>query len=390
MAGASPQHPVCCGALTLYMLVYSLTAPGRPEQWVYVATAVAMAALAAVPAWSRRTREVLVAVCFMAAQLYTARFVGNFTLGPLMMIVLSFYQDWVPIAVGCVEVIAVMVLAWIHPAFFNGSAAFAAESPGAGLTLRTIAILLAAVLSLAIWRAGTQLARDQLTGMLSRLGVERLLDREIERGRRPAVWVCDLDNFGAINRQLGARTGDAVLRQVAKRLRRTAGSLPRGALTARLGGDTFLIADRDAADFDAVEDFANRIETEVGATVSGHAGPAVPVRLSVGAAIASPGETGANLVLAAERNMRAAKGRGTVRVVVDRSNERLVDNNRSLLSSELYGACDRGELELYIQPIVALADGRPWAERRSRAGSIRSAASSSLASSCPRPSWTLR
>jgi diguanylate cyclase len=350
---------LCCGALTLYILVFSLTSPGRPEEWVYVGAAVAMASLATVPAWSRRPREVLVAVCFMAVQLYTARFVGNFTVGPLMMIVLSFYQDWVPIAVGCVETIGVMVLAWVHPAFFTGSAAFAAQSPGAGLTLRTIAILLAAVLSLAIWRAGTQLSRDQLTGMLSRLGVERLLDREIKRGRRPAVWVCDLDNFGAINRQLGARTGDAVLRQVAKRLRRTAGSLPRGALTARLGGDTFLIADRDAADVDAVEDFANRIETEVGATVSGHAGPAVPVRLSVGAAIASPGETSAGLVLAAERNMRAAKGRGTVRVVVDRSNERLVDNNRSLLSSELYGACERGELELYIQPIVALADGRP-------------------------------
>ena len=43
------------------------------------------------------SREVLVAVCFMAAQLYLARFVGNFTLGPLMMIVLSFYQDWVPL-----------------------------------------------------------------------------------------------------------------------------------------------------------------------------------------------------------------------------------------------------------------------------------------------------
>ena len=30
-----------------------------------------------------------------------------------------------------------------------------------------------------------------------------------------------------------------------------------------------------------------------------------------------------------------------------------------MLSSELYGACERGELELYVQPIVALADGTP-------------------------------
>ena len=91
----------------------------------------------------------------------------------------------------------------------------------------------------------------------------------------------------------------------------------------------------------------------------GPAGQTVPVRLSVGAAIAAPGETAANLVRAAERNMRAAKGRGTVRVVVDRSSERIVDDNPSLLSSELYAACERGELELYVQPIVALADGTP-------------------------------
>ncbi len=30
-----------------------------------------------------------------------------------------------------------------------------------------------------------------------------------------------------------------------------------------------------------------------------------------------------------------------------------------MLSSELYAACERGELELYVQPIVALADGTP-------------------------------
>ena len=113
------------------------------------------------------------AVCFIAAQLYLTRFVGNFTLGPLAIIVLTFYQDWVPVAVGCLATIALLIVAWVHPAFFRGSAAFARESPGIGMTLRAAAILLAALLALAIWRSGTQLARDQLTGMLSRLGAER-------------------------------------------------------------------------------------------------------------------------------------------------------------------------------------------------------------------------
>ena len=47
-------------------------------------------------------------------------------------------------------------------------------------------------------------------------------------------------------------------------------------------------------------------------------------------------------------------------MVVDRSSERIiVEDDRSLLSSELYGACERGELVLHLQPIVALADGTP-------------------------------
>ncbi|HEX3615451.1 MAG TPA: bifunctional diguanylate cyclase/phosphodiesterase [Solirubrobacteraceae bacterium] len=344
------------GGLTLFIAVFSLFNPNRPEQWAYVAAALLTLSLAQVRAWSRRLRAVLVAVCFMAAQLYVARFVGNFTLGPLAMIVLTFYQDWVPLAVGCLETLAVIVVAWVDPGFFSHSAAFAREDPLTGMALRGAAILLAAFLSLAIWRSGTQLARDQLTGMLSRLGVERVLDREIARGRRPAVWVCDVDNFAAVNRQLGARTGDAVLRHVASGLRRTAAHLPGGALTARLGGDTFLIAERDGGEIDAVEAFAHRIEIH-GAKLL--AGSEVQVRLSVGAALAAPAEPAAHLIRVAERNMRAAKGRGSVRVVVDRSSDRIVDASSSLLSSELYAACERGELDLHVQPIVALADGTP-------------------------------
>ena len=182
---------LCGGVLTLFILAYSLTDPTRPEEWVYTGAAALALSLSTVQTWSRRVREVLMAVCFMAAQLYVTRFVGNFTLGPLAVIVLSFYQDWVPVVIGCLETIAVAILAWADPALFRGAAALASQSPGPGLTLRALAILLAAALSLAIWRSGTQLARDQLTGMLSRLGC---------RARpRPG------DGKGAQARRLGVR-----------------------------------------------------------------------------------------------------------------------------------------------------------------------------------------
>lgn len=349
---------LCASAFALLDLCFSLADQPRPSEWLYTGAGLIALASAQANGLSRRIREVLMAIFFLIEQLYTAKYVGNFTTGPLAMIVLSFYQDWVPIAVACAETVAIAVFVVIDPAALSGAVVLQRENPATGMALRCAAILLAAFLSLAIWRSGTQLARDQLTGMLSRLGAERMLDREIARGRRPAVWVCDVDNFGAVNRELGPDTGDLLLRHVAKRLRRLAGSLRGGALTARLGGDTFMIAERNSDGGEAIEDFAHRIETAVGASAVVLADHQAPVRLSVGAAIASPGESATHLVRAAERNMRAAKGLGTVRVVVDRA-ERLVDNRRALLSSELYGACERGELELHIQPIVALADGTP-------------------------------
>ena len=227
------------------------------------------------------------------------------------------------------------------------------------MTLRAVAILLAAALSLAIWRSGTQLARDQLTGMLSRLGAERVLDREIARGRRPAVWVCDLDNFSAVNRQLGARTGDAVLlRHVAKQP-----AARRRLATGRIADCTAGWRHLPDRQRDAATPMPSRSSRTGSKRRSGRRRRAWraggPVRLSVGAAIAAPGETAAHLVPAAERNMRAAKGWGPSASWSTAAASGSSRTATSLLSSELYGACERGELELHIQPIVALADGTP-------------------------------
>jgi diguanylate cyclase (GGDEF)-like protein len=346
-------------ALALFCLVFTLADREMSEQWIYVGVALSAAALAAVPNWPRRVLEMLVAVSLVASQFYGLRYVGNFTLGPLAIIVITFYQDWLPIAFGCVVVSAMVILAGVDPAFYEHTRAFAIEKPVTGMSLRAAAIVLTAGLALAIWRSGTQIGRDQLTGMLSRAGAERALDREIKRGYRPAVWVCDLDNFRAVNHQLGPATGDLLLRSVAGRLRRVARELDGRWLCARLGGDTFLIAGYHSTGVDAVEAFAHRIEAEAGGSVEALAEDEVPVRFSVGAAIAAPGEAAAHMIRAAERNMRAAKGRGTSRVIVDRSNDRPVENSTSLLSSELYRACSEGELLVHLQPVVSLDDGSP-------------------------------
>ncbi len=79
--------------------------------------------------------------------------------------------------------------------------------------------------------------------LLDRL--DAMLEQASEAGSDCAVLFLDLDHFKYINDTLGHATGDAVLREVSKRLR---DRLPRDVLIARYGGDEFVIA---ASGYDA-------------------------------------------------------------------------------------------------------------------------------------------
>jgi diguanylate cyclase (GGDEF)-like protein len=347
-------------ASILFEAGFTLVDPKHARgQWLIVAFGAAMAAAAGSDRLPRRAREVLVTLGLASAELYASSYVGNLMPGALSVILITFYQDWLPVALGCLYVTVVAALAWIDPSLYHGSVALAREVPHTGMTLRAITILLAAPLALAIWRTGTQFGRDQLTGMRSHAGAEQALDRAIAAGHRPAVWVCDVDNFRSISHHLGTQAGDQVLVRVADGLRKLARRQEGSWFCARLGGDTFLIACRHGSNDEFVSAFAHRVEDETGLTTIGTSVEDLPVRLTVGAASAVAGEDGAGLLRAAERNMLRAKGRGSLRVVVEHSADRVVEPAPPLLSAELHRACERGELELYLQPIVRLADGVP-------------------------------
>ena len=82
--------------------------------------------------------------------------------------------------------------------------------------------------------------RDPLTELSNRTALLAELTRLLAApARQPiALALLDLDDFKDVNDTHGHETGDAVLREVARRLRLAA---PQGAMVARLGGDEFAV-----------------------------------------------------------------------------------------------------------------------------------------------------
>jgi diguanylate cyclase (GGDEF)-like protein len=87
---------------------------------------------------------------------------------------------------------------------------------------------------------------DTLTGLANRLAFREALDSSLQemrqRGQPLALLFLDLDGFKNVNDVLGHDAGDAVLVQVAGRIREAVAAIgDEGAMAARLGGDEFVI-----------------------------------------------------------------------------------------------------------------------------------------------------
>ena len=94
--------------------------------------------------------------------------------------------------------------------------------------------------------AREQSESDEITGLVKRAPFEAQLQSMLaharDRGQGAALMVLDLGRFQTLNDSMGHGAGDAVLLEIADRLRQ---SLPPGALAGRVGGDEFAWCSRD-------------------------------------------------------------------------------------------------------------------------------------------------
>ena len=149
---------------------------------------------------------------------------------------------------------------------------------------------------------------DPLTGLANRTMLHQRIETAVQRARRShahsAVLFADLDCFKEVNDRHGHAVGDALLVEVAARLR----TVVRAPDTlARLGGDEFVVLCEDLADEATAQDLVERMQAAFRDPFR-ICGAELDVTASVGLAYSGSGDgLSYQLVLDADEAMYAAK-----------------------------------------------------------------------------------
>ena len=151
---------------------------------------------------------------------------------------------------------------------------------------------------------------DTLTPLPNRRRFERELDRAVgnasRHGTPAAVLYIDLNGLKRVNDRHGHLAGDAALIHVARLLQ----GLIRGTdVVARIGGDEFgLILDH--LDHNSAIDTAERISRCIASNPLDLGGTEVRLEAAIGVATILPGDSAADVMSRADRNMYRAKSEG--------------------------------------------------------------------------------
>ncbi|MEM1130310.1 MAG: diguanylate cyclase [Pseudomonadota bacterium] len=171
-------------------------------------------------------------------------------------------------------------------------------------------------------QSGLELAlRDPLTGLFNRRyalpHLDALSSRSQADGQSFALMLLDIDHFKSVNDTYGHAAGDAVLKEMARRLQT---DMREQDLCARIGGEEFLIA-MPSTGYAEARAAAVRIAARIRETTfSLGAGADLAITVSIGIAMGGPGQPHAvkTLLEKADFALYASKADGRDQVTMSR------------------------------------------------------------------------
>ncbi|WP_421857654.1 putative bifunctional diguanylate cyclase/phosphodiesterase [Oricola sp.] len=198
---------------------------------------------------------------------------------------------------------------------------------------------------------------DPLTGLTNRVSFQENLElaiRDFRSGRsRYVVLYLDLDGFKAVNDMFGHAVGDALLQQVAGRIRDCAGD---DDITARIGGDEFAVLVKADDRLCKTEALAKCLIDEIQRPFAIDSN-SCSVGVSIGIAeVGIHGVTTAALMRAADIALYRAKQTGKGKVVLFDKQLDAVVREQLHLEDELHRAIEREQFSLNFQPFFRTSE----------------------------------
>jgi diguanylate cyclase (GGDEF)-like protein len=202
-------------------------------------------------------------------------------------------------------------------------------------------------------------ALDPVTGLGNRLAFDRRTEELLAPDSAPSVtlMLLDLDRFKVVNDSLGHQTGDRLLIEVARRL---VAVVPEASITARMGGDEFVVVPPVGSSEDEIRALAAGIVDALRAPyVLPETGEVLICPASLGIARSDGRKvSGSDLLREADIALYRAKDSGRDQFVLFDEALKARTKTRRRAERRLRQALEQDRLAIQYQPIIDFSDGR--------------------------------
>lgn len=206
---------------------------------------------------------------------------------------------------------------------------------------------------------GWQATHDALTGLPNRMLLADRLDQSLARARREdgqtAVALIDLDEFKPVNDRLGHAAGDALLREVARRMQEM---LRETDTLARLGGDELALVLSDLSGLDEAKGIFDRLLARLTEPYQIE-DEEIRISASIGYTLfPQDNADGDTLLRHADQAMYAAKRAGRNRHFLFDAQHDMAQSQQRERMEVIRQALESGQFEMFYQPKVNMRHGR--------------------------------